>query len=393
MNLCWVCNEYPPAPYGGIGNGTRILARAAVRAGHKVRVVGVYRPERAKAGVDMDQGVEVHRINTRRPDVYSIRARRELYSTLSAWARRGEIDIVEVPDPEGYAAGWPSLPVPVTARIHGSISYFAAELGRRNSRVTYWAERASLVRADFWSSVSRYAEEKTREVFRLKTRGTVLHPAVELPDAADWSARNSNKVVYAGTLTLKKGILSLVKAWPSVAKEIPQAELHVFGKETRTETGELMSAFLLSHVEEAFKDRIVFHGHASVESLANALRTARVAVYPSFAEAFAAAPMEAMAQGCPTVYSLRTSGRELIEHGQDGLLIDPAEPDQIAKSIRALIQDENLARRIGEAGREKIRHSFTSDRVIDQLVGYYSRCVNEFAGHHGAPAPVCSSRS
>ena len=46
---------------------------------------------------------------------------------VSAWAREGAIDLVEVPDWEGWVAGWPRLPVPVVARLNGSVAYFAAE--------------------------------------------------------------------------------------------------------------------------------------------------------------------------------------------------------------------------------------------------------------------------
>jgi glycogen(starch) synthase len=379
VNLCFICNEYPPAPYGGIGNGTQLLGRALVRAGHKVRVVGVYRACHAGSGYEEDMGVEVHRIAIPTRDALSIRTRMALYRTLAAWSRRGEIDMVEVPDPEGWAAGWPALPVPVIGRIHGSISYFAGELKRRCSRFTFFVERASMRRADFWTSVSLYAADRTRSLFGLRSAGTVLYPAVNLPAQADWNVRAHNKVVYAGTLTLKKGILSLVRAWPIISREANHAGLHIFGKETRTETGEPMSAWLLSQIEPAARNSIVFHGHAPKSALVDALRTARAAVFPSYAEAFAATPMEAMAEGCPTVYSTRTSGRELIDHGVDGYLIDPDRPSEIASAVLGLLGDEALARRIGAAGREKVRAQYSIETVVPRLGTYYRECVNQFA--------------
>jgi glycogen(starch) synthase len=392
MNICFICNEYPPAPYGGIGNGTRLLSRALVRAGHKVRVVGVYREKHAGTGFEMDQGVEVYRIPLPQRDAFSIRARVKLFQMVSGWAAKHEIDIVEVPDPEGWAAGWPALAVPLTGRIHGSVAYFADEMERSCSKLTYFVERASLRRANCWSSVSGYAENKTRKIFGLQTKGTVLYPAVQLPEPASWESRSANRVVYAGTLTLKKGILSLVKAWPLVRKQSPGAELHVFGKETTAVNGQPMSAFLLSHVDEDAKSSIVFHGHAPKTELVDALRTSRAAVFPSYAEAFAATPMEAMAEGCPTVYSSRTSGRELMEHGVDGLLIDPDKLEEIANALLLLLRDEAFARRIGEAGREKIRRQFTDDKVVTDLIGYYTQCIQGFSGQEQTNASLCSSR-
>ncbi len=393
MNICFICNEYPPAPYGGIGNGTRILAKAAVRAGHRVRVLGVYRAQHASPSLELADGVEVHRIAAKRVDPYSVDARIRMFRTLAGWARRGEIDIVEVPDPEGWAAFWPKLPIPVVARVHGSIAYFAQEMNRPCPRTAFWAERASLQRANAWSAVSSYAEEKTREVFGLRRRGSVLYPAVELGEPADWAHRKAHRVVYAGTLTLKKGIGALIQSWPSVQRAFPDAELQVFGKDTPAETGPPMSQYLLSQIDAHSHGSIQFLGHAPRGALTEALRTARCAVYPSFAEAFAAAPMEAMAQGCPVVYSSRTSGRELIDSGIDGILIDPGHPEQIAQAIVTLLKNSDLSRRIGIAGRMKIQRHFTSDAVIEQLVRFYKLCISQFAPGRSVDSLICSSRS
>jgi glycosyltransferase involved in cell wall biosynthesis len=393
LNLCFVCNEYPPAPYGGIGNGTQLLGRALVRAGHTVRVVGVYRPCHAGEGFENDMGVEVHRLTLPARDAFSIRARAAVYRRVAGWSRKSEIQMVEVPDPEGWAAGWPTLRIPVIGRIHGSISYFAGELQRACSRLTFLVERASLRRADFWSSVSQYAAESTRRMFALRPRGTVLYPAVNLPAEADWNSRSSAKVVYAGTLTLKKGILSLVRAWSLVCREAKNAELQIFGKDTTSPAGGPMSAWLLSHVDAGARASIVFRGHAPKSELVNALRTARAAVFPSYAEAFAATPMEAMAEGCPTVYSSRTSGAELIDAGRDGLLIDPDRPDEIANAVLLLLSDEDLARRLGAAGREKVRTQYSTETVVPLLSNYYRQCIDRFENRGRVDARLCSSQS
>jgi glycosyltransferase involved in cell wall biosynthesis len=281
----------------------------------------------------------------------------------------------------------------VIGRIHGSITYFAGELKRSCSRFTYAVEGASLRRADFWSSVSRYAADKTQRLFGLRAPGTVLYPAVALPAEAEWSARSANRVVYAGTLTLKKGILSLVRSWPIVRRQARQAELHIFGKETPSPNGTPMSSYLLAQVEADVRDSIVFHGHAPKCELTQALQTSRAAVFPSYAEAFAATPMEAMAEGCPTVYSSRTSGCELMENGQDGLLVDPDEPAEIANAVLTLLSDEEAARRIGAAGRERIRAHHSLETVVPRLATYYRECIAQFEAQGRLGVRLCSSQS
>ena len=41
MHICYLCNEYPPLPHGGVGSVTYTLAHAVARAGHEVSVVGI----------------------------------------------------------------------------------------------------------------------------------------------------------------------------------------------------------------------------------------------------------------------------------------------------------------------------------------------------------------
>src|SRR5437016_2345961 len=128
-----------------------MMARALVRAGHTVRVVGIYPVKDTAPAYEEDQGVRVWRLRN-----YSFRfgwvaSRFRLYRQIASWSRRGEIDLVEVPDYEGFAAGWPVLPVPVMTRLHGSSSYFATELGQPIIRNQFRLERSSLQRSDFWA--------------------------------------------------------------------------------------------------------------------------------------------------------------------------------------------------------------------------------------------------
>jgi glycosyltransferase involved in cell wall biosynthesis len=105
------------------------------------------------------------------------------------------------------------------------------------------------------------------------------------------------------------------------------------------------------------------------------LSTARLAVFPSYAEAFAIAPLEAMATGCPTIYSERGSGRELIEHNENGLLVDPDNTSELAASISRLILDDKLAEQLGSAGRSLIENRFSDQVLLLENIDFYKRCL------------------
>ncbi len=380
IRICFVCNEYPPGPHGGIGTFNCVLARSLAAAGHDVRVIGMYRHDYPAADYEVDQGVRVWRMR-RSPRRFGwLSARYRLHRTIGRWCKNDLIDIVEFPDFEGWAAGMPRFPLPVIVRLNGSASYFAKELRRPLNRTTFYFERAGLRRADFWSSVSKYTAERTKEVFELSSGPHgILYNSVEVPREESSSPRSDNQIVYTGTLSEKKGILSLICAWPRVCSAVENAELHVYGKDGRTDDGESMQGYLQRQVEES-GGNVHFHGHVSRQTLFGRLHIARAAVFPSYAEAFALAPLEAMVRGCPTVYSTRGSGTELINHGQDGLLVDPDQPDEIAEALITLLTDQQLADQLGKAGQQRVLRQFTVDTMRRQNEAFYRECIESFAG-------------
>lgn len=379
MQICFLCNEYPPGPHGGIGTMTQLLARVLVEAGHQVRTIGIYSPAYPAPDYEEDHAVRVWRLREPGRRLGWMRARLQIYRMIERWSKEQNIDLIEAPDYQAAIAGWRPLPVPVVVRLHGSGSYFADEMRQSTSRFTFWMERAALRRADFWCSVSRYTADKTKALFALRSEPrAILYNPVETIAETRTMPRSSHRVVFTGTLIAKKGIVPLVNAWPRVVEVCEDAELHIFGKDGRTAGGGSMQAYLESLLEGRARERAHFHGHVARTEILQALQTARVAVFPSYAEAFAVAPLEAMACGCPTIYSKRGSGPELIDHGRNGLLVDPDQQEQIAEAIIRLLTDDELARQFEYAGRERIRQSFSLPILLRQNEAFYQSCLREF---------------
>ncbi len=164
MTFCFLCSEYPPQPHGGIGSAVQMTGRALAARGHGVKVIGM-KWDSALPDYEEDQGVQVYRLSFQRVPLPWAAARYRLYRKVAEWARCKEIDLIEVPDWEGQAAGWSRMPVPVVARLHGSLSYFAAETQAKVRRVEFWLERCSLRRADYCSAASSYTARVTQKLF------------------------------------------------------------------------------------------------------------------------------------------------------------------------------------------------------------------------------------
>jgi glycosyltransferase involved in cell wall biosynthesis len=356
-----------------------MLAHALVETGHHVRVIGVSSADQTALDFESDGGVLVWRVKLRHSLVSWIRERYAVYRLVERWARSGLIDLVEVPDYEGMVAGWPALRIPLVARLHGSSSYFAVEMGKRPDPVLFRLERSSLRRADFRCSCSRYTAEKSKRVFGLRgPEMAVLYNPVTPSCSFHEHRSRSSQVVFSGTLAQKKGVVSLIRAWPLVLESYPHAELHMFGKDGRAENGSSMREYLISSLRAEIRHTIQFHGHVNSARLRSAFQSAAAAVFPSHSEAFALAPMEAMAEGCPTIYSRRASGRELIKDGINGLLIEPSDPREIAAAILRILNDRELACSLGSAGRRWVESRFSLSMLLPQNVDFYLECMRAF---------------
>ena len=183
----------------------------------------------------------------------------------------------------------------------------------------YFLERESLKRADFWCSKSVYTAQKTGQYLKLDRQSdSVLYNPVHIASEST-TQRRPDRVVFTGTLTEKKGVVSLIDAWPSVVAARPQAELHLFGKDQQRSDGVLVSEELRERLPVDIRRSVAFHGHVGHDRILNELQAAAVGVFPSFSEGFANAPLEAMACGCPTIYSTRGSGPELIDDSITGI--------------------------------------------------------------------------
>jgi len=126
-------------------------------------------------------------------------------------------------------------------------------------------------------------------------------------------------------------------------------------------------------------DRVVFVGGVPQEELPALYRAADVTVLPSISrlEAFGLVGLESMASERPVVLSDIPGVREVIEDGKEGLLAAPADPEDIAAKVNALLDDPELRAEMGARGRERVLSHFTWDVVGAQFRHIYERLASE----------------
>jgi glycosyltransferase involved in cell wall biosynthesis len=99
-------------------------------------------------------------------------------------------------------------------------------------------------------------------------------------------------------------------------------------------------------------------------------------VQPSESEALALAQLEGMALKRPLVVSDVGGNTVAVEHGVTGLVVPPRNPAALADAILRLLDDPDLRRAMGSAGRVRVEHLFDSRHNVGRLINSYHRLVS-----------------
>jgi glycosyltransferase involved in cell wall biosynthesis len=232
---------------------------------------------------------------------------------------------------------------PVIAQVWGT----DVELARRLPRLA----RAILRRARIVVAPSTVLAADARDLGAGEVR--VIPSGVDVPreiGAEDEPAF----VLFAGRLSPEKGVLELVEA----ANGVP---LVVVG-----------DGPLRDQVPNAW-------GFVPHEKLVRLYDRAAVVAVPSFREGFGVVCAEAMAHGRPVVASAVGGLLDLVADGETGIHVPPGDVDALRAALDRLLADPELRRRMGEAGRERVRERFSWDAVTDATIAAYRDASGERA--------------
>ncbi len=171
------------------------------------------------------------------------------------------------------------------------------------------------------------------------------------------------RIACVGRLVFNKGPQFLIEAVPQVLQAHPNAEFILVGDgPLRARLEERARALNISH-------RVHFLG--TRPDVATILQACDVLVRPSLLEGMPLAVLEAMACGLPVVATPVSGTSELVKGGENGLLVRPADPDDLAGAILRLAEDEALRKAQGRRGRWLVEHGYSWDAVAARNLSVY----------------------
>jgi glycosyltransferase involved in cell wall biosynthesis len=133
--------------------------------------------------------------------------------------------------------------------------------------------------------------------------------------------------------------------------------------------------------EYGLQARVTFAGRVPNADLVRLYNRAELVVSPSLYEGFGLPAAEAMSCGRAVIATTAPAFPEVIDHGETGWLVPPADARALAGAIRMLHEDPGLRRRLGDNGYRAIRERFDWRRAAQETLAVYE----EVCG--GGPQP------
>lgn len=194
--------------------------------------------------------------------------------------------------------------------------------------------------------------------------GIADHPLAQLPRDIRRGAPLS--ILYVGVLRESKGVLVLIEACRRLQQRGVDCSLRLVGAfDSRGSESRLRASVARAGVAH----RTEFAGVLSGDAKAAVFRSSDVFCYPTYfeSESFGLAVVEAMQYSLPVVATHWRGVASVVEDGQSGLLVAPRDAEQLEASLRVLLTDPDLRRRMGERGRQIYLEHFTEGRFQNDM--------------------------
>ncbi|RMG87058.1 MAG: glycosyltransferase family 1 protein [Chloroflexi bacterium] len=197
---------------------------------------------------------------------------------------------------------------------------------------------------------------------------TLFYPMPNIPKRYD--------VLFVGRMAANKGLFLLLDALAIVKEHKPDLKACLLGR------GELLNAVrariqaleLQNHVE-------IIERLEKAEDVAELYNASRMLVCASTAEGGPRVTIEAMACGTPVVSTRVGIIPDIIQNGENGLLVD-WQAGAIAQGVEQLLNDEALQQKLGEASRQSVCH-LDIETVVSRYAKGYHDFIKQLEAQHG----------
>jgi len=225
----------------------------------------------------------------------------------------------------------------------------------------------------------------TRSYSYLSSHGFRAEQIVHIPGSVDTErfqpaperrpdpARPERDIICVARLDYAKGVDVLLHAWGRMLREPSEWRAHLKPRLRLVGDGRLKPQMEYIVAELGIQDSVEFLGLRT--DVVDLLQQSWGFVLPSRWEGMSNALLEAMACGLPCVATSVSGSEDIISEGVNGLLVEPEQPAEMAQALRCIIEDTELAQRLGRTGRATVVRDYRLISVVKQCLEVYRRLL------------------
>ena len=207
------------------------------------------------------------------------------------------------------------------------------------------------------------AADLIKKKTRARNIGIIPNPLNVINTKTDFKKR---RIVSVGRLSREKGHDVLLRAFASLPNQ--DWSLHIVGDGPEKPSLEGQTQKL------GVSDRVVFHGH--LKNFSHILGESEIFILPSYYEGFPNALLEAMSVPLACISSNCVAGpSDIIEHGKNGLLVEPGNVYELARAIEFMISDIELRKKLASEA-YKVREKYRFDKIAQQYLDFITKSIN-----------------
>jgi len=294
---------------------------------------------------------------------------------MQEYLRKIKPDIIHAHDTYGLMVK--GMAVPRVFTIHGFIYGDVMVSGRRfaslRSRIWRRIETSGWVDQPHIISISPYVRERLRGIAR-----GVIHD-IDNPVSQfffDIHRKERQGTIFcAAALIPRKNTLALVDAVAKLVANGLEVELRL--------AGSLEHKNYVQQVRERIRQKglekkVLLLVTLNTKQIQDELSTASIFALTSLEENSPMGIEEAMAAGVPVVTSNRCGMPYMVRDRESGFLVDPNNPEDIARRLGQLLEDDELRRSMGAKGREIALDRFHPAKVARRTRDIYLHAVQDF---------------
>jgi glycosyltransferase involved in cell wall biosynthesis len=290
--------------------------------------------------------------------------------------RRERIDVVQTYFTDssyfGILAAWLAR-APHRIRTRNNVGHWLTPLHRRLGRCLNAFATQLITNCEAARQALLAAEHPRSEKVLVLENGVDLERFHDIAPLMNRPASAKAHVGVVANLRPVKGLDVFVRAAAKVHVRHPRAVFTVAGE------GELRTKLEEQAAAEGLEDHFSLPG--SVADVPGFLGGLDVAVLCSHAEGMSNALLEYMAAGRAVVATTVGAAPVLIEDGVHGLLAPPGDAQKLADGIERLLDDRELAQRLGAAARRRVWEQYGREAMIRRFEEFYLSLVPRFRGY------------